>query len=391
MELPLTTGQSLHVGIDGTALYGVYGGVEYSLWNLLGALHALKSAHRFTVWIPADGPTESQLEPFGERWTWRRLPFRGEEKLRRIVWQQCQFSHALRRAKCDLLHAPTYVAPLRPGLPMVLGVYDVIALTHPEFATRANRSHYGFMLPRCLIRATHVIVPTDAVKRDVQRLVPGTHTHVSVVPLGVESAFFNPVSESAVRSVRERYNLPSEYLLFTGNFEPKKNLITLLKALDMAPEAPDLAIVGGGRAWVGHEPEAVFRAVPRSVRSRVKSVGYVRRLDLPAIFAGCRAFVFPSLAEGFCLPVAEALACGAPVITSDAVPLPNLESVALISAPRDPTTLAENIKKVLGEPALEQRLRELGREYARQFTWSRAARQTLDIYEAVGTDVRANN
>lgn len=384
MEKPLSTLTPLHIGIDGTALYGVYGGVEYSLWNLLAALRALETAHLFTIWIPQDGPTENQTATFGANWTWRRLPFRGAAKIRRIFWQQCELPRLLRRHRCDLLHAPTYVAPLRAGIPVVLGVYDLIALTHPEFATPANRRHYGAILPRCLSGATRIVVPSVAVKNDVERLVPGTNGRVEVVPLGVEASFFERVDAESLRSVRERYDLPSEYLLFSGNFEPKKNLMTLLRALDKVPDAPPLALVGGGRAWTGHDSETMLRQAPRGVRSRVRLIGYVRRRDMPAIYAGCRAFVFPSLAEGFCLPVAEALAAGAPVVTSDAVPLPNLAQVALISAPRDEAALAENIRRVLTDGALASRLRAGGRDYARQFTWQRSARQTLQIYEDIG-------
>lgn len=384
MEKSVSIRSSLHIGIDGTALYGVYGGVEYSLWNLLVALRALDTAHRFTVWIPHDGPTENQTATFGANWTWRRLRFRGSAKIRRIYWQQCELPRLLRRQRCDLLHAPTYVAPLRVSIPVVLGVYDLIALTHPEFATPANRRHYGLVLPRCLASAARIVVPSTAVKDDIERLVPRADERVEVVPLGVEAAFFAGEATDAQRAVRERYGLPPEYLLFSGNFEPKKNLVTLLRALDQVPDAPPLALVGGGRAWSGHDLESLLLGAPRAVRSRVCLIGYVPRRDMPAIFAGCRAFVFPSLAEGFCLPVAEALASGAPVVTSDAVPLPNLKHVALLSSPTDETALADNIRRVLSDAALATRLRAAGRDYARQFTWQRSARQMLQIYESIG-------
>lgn len=233
-----------------------------------------------------------------------------------------------------------------------------------------------------MARAARIIVPSEKVKTEVEQFVPQTNGRVCVVPLGVESSFFEPVPEATMQAVRERYNLPAEYLLFAGNFEPKKNLPTVLKALDLVPDAPALALVGGGRAWTNHNPEFLLKNVPRSVRSRVRMIGYVRRRDMPVLFAGCRAFIFPSLAEGFCLPVAEALAAGVPVVTSDVVPLPHIEKVALISAPLDADALAHHIRRILYEPSLDTRLREKGPEYAKQFTWSRSARLTLDVYES---------
>ena len=169
--------------------------------------------------------------------------------------------------------------------------------------------------------------------------------------------------------VRKRYDLPEKYLLFVGNFEPKKNLANLLRALNTLPDAPTLIVSGGMRAWPDSEIEnAKIENSENEQRDsehcnsehcdseqssgektndgstpRVRGIGYVARRDLPALYAQCEAFVFPSLAEGFGLPVLEALACGASVVTSAAVPLPNLSEAAIICEPHSPASIASAI------------------------------------------------
>lgn len=379
---PLSENQdvaALDIAIDGTALYGVFGGVEYSLWNLLLALHALQSPHRFTVFIPHDGPPQEQLNHFGSQWQWRRLPFCGTAKMRRIFWQQRQLPHLL--SDFDLLHAPTYVAPLRAPIPVVLGVYDLIALTHPQFATRTNRLHYGLVLPRVLRRAAHVIVPSEMVAGEVEHFT--SRPKISVVPLGVEPMFHRQPEQNEISECRRRYDLPPEYFFFAGNFEPKKNLAALLRAHSLlgqlTPDVPPLVIAGGGRRWPGHDVVADGK--------HMRLLGHVARTDLPLLYVGCTAFVFPTLAEGFCLPVLEALSVGTPVITTHAVPLPDIGSVTRLCQPHDIESIAGAMKWVLQNPREAEKMRGAGRLYAANFTWQRAARQTIEIYQNVGQKI----
>lgn len=442
----------MNIGIDATALYGRYNGVEYALWNLLCALNVVDEENRYTIYIPRDGPPPEHLRAFGARWRWTRLPFYGREKARRIWWQQAQLPARLLRDGCDLLHAPTYVAPLAAPVPVVLTVYDLIALRQPQFATRLNRLHYAMLLRRSIERAHRIIVPSEAVQREVARCVPAAASRTRLIPLGVEPAFFAAPDANRQNEVRALYKLPPRYLLFVGNFEPKKNLANVLHALRELPDAPPLVLAGGGRAWRSYDAASSQAAAPGAVTSaagtvaphesdangdttespgtttdakdlagegaaqtsapqtaeaqaqatqsalhnsssavRAFSIGYVRRRDLPVLYAMCEAFVFPSLAEGFGLPVLEALASGAPVVTSNRVPLPGLERVAALCDPLDPHAIAEAIRRTLREVDWEKQreattgdgLRDRARRYAEPFTWRAAAALTLDVYRNV--------
>ncbi|MBV9868343.1 MAG: glycosyltransferase family 4 protein [Abitibacteriaceae bacterium] len=388
----------MNIGIDATALYGRYGGVEYALWNLLGALHAIDQENAYTVYIPHDGPPQDHLSSFNSRWRWMRLPFEGNHKARRVLWQQTQLPRQLKRDGCSLLHAPTYIAPLLATVPTVLTVYDLIALTHPEFATRLNRVHYGALLQRCLARARGIIVPSEAIKAEVSQRVPTSAARTHVIPLGVEPLFFKAHNKATQEDVRARYALPERYLLFVGNFEPKKNLRNVLRALDHIKLPVPLVVVGGARAWTGYElkdltgasANGMANTTDKATTSESKlaapicSLGYVRRRDLPILYAMSEAFVFPTLAEGFGMPVLEALASGTPVVTSVEAHLPGLDKVALICDPQDPKSIAAQIQRILHEPGLQDQLRQQARAYATPFTWRHNAEMTLEVYRSVG-------
>jgi glycosyltransferase involved in cell wall biosynthesis len=307
-----------------------------------------------------------------------RLPFQGQEKLKRIAWQQGVLSIQLRADGCDLLHSPTYVTPLLnnlyPRVPTILTIYDTIALDAPHYATALNRLHYRALMPRSIKQASRIVVPSDAAAAAVQRHVPQAIAKIRVVPLGLEPIFFEKPNESTLQEVRARYKLPERYVLYVGNFEPKKNLENVIKAMLLVPDAPPLVVAGGARAW---------RDLPNDWP--VQKIGYVRRRDLPALYAGCEVFLFPSHYEGFGLPVLEALACGAPVITSRHVPLPGLEKVALFCEPDSPEDIAAALSSILDNRALQSQRSISGQEYSCAFTWRRAAEMTLQIYrEAAG-------
>ena len=358
----------MRIVFDATALHGTNGqrgGIENALWETFARLRAIDGRHFYLVCIAADTAVDW---PSDERWRWHRLPFDGDQKLQRIAWQQFELPRLLRQMDADLLHAWNYVMPLATNVPTILTVQDLIALDNPAYARRANRAHYRAVMPRSLKRAARVIVTTEPTKRAVLRRAP--RADVRVIPLGVEPEFTGEIAPLEIETVRRKYDLPAKFLFFLGNFEPKKNLPNLLRALQWLPAAPPLVIAGGIAPWPG--ADELLRGV--------RQLGFVPRGDVAALLGACEIFCFPSLCEGFGLPVLEALAVGAPVVASSAVPLPDLQRVALCPDPRSPREIADAIARLLSDEALRARMSAARREYARGFSWDAAARATLDLY-----------
>lgn len=358
----------MRIVFDATALHqpaGRRGGIETALWETFSQLRAMDGRNHYLVCISADAPTDWQSSP---RWVWHRLPFNSAQKARRIWWQQFELPRLLDASNADLLHAWNYVMPLRSPVPTILTVQDLIALDSPQFARPANRRHYRAVMPQSLKRAARVIVTTPRTREAVLCRAPAAD--VRVIPLGVAPEFIAPISPDAIENVRRKYDLPPQFLLYLGNFEPKKNLPNLLRALRLLPDAPPLIVAGGIAPWP--KSDKLLRGV--------RQLGFVPRADVPALMSACQIFCFPSLCEGFGLPVLEALACGAPVVASSAVPLPGLDKFALCPSPQSPRAIADAISRLLSDEVLRQNLSAAGRTHARQFTWERAARATLDLY-----------
>jgi glycosyltransferase involved in cell wall biosynthesis len=364
----------MHIGIDATALYGRYGGVQYAVWNLLFALSRQDHDNEYIVYIPANGPPLRLRQKFDSRWQWRVLPFNGQQRLKRIAWQQLALPGLLKRDDCNLLYAPTYIAPILSPIPVVLTVFDIIALEYPQFATAANRFHYQILLPASIHRAAQIAVPSEDVRQKLgKRFGAKVLLKTHVIPLGLEPLFFEEQNTAQVESVREQYQLPQKYFLFVGNREPKKNIDKLIAAYLLLKkrrsDIPALVLTGGARPW---------KSLSIMIDD-VHEIGYVRRHHLPALYAGSAGLIFPTLAEGFGLPVLEALASGAPVITTLAVPIPGIENVAQIVDPHSIEEIANAMEKLLDDSEIINKARMEGAKFVEAFTWNRAAERMLRL------------
>ena len=296
---------------------------------------------------------------------------------------------ALRRMQVDVFHGMDHV-----GLPLVgrtgkyvVTIHDVIPLILPQTFTPRHRLVVRMALARVRAKADRVIVPSHAAKRDIVQRLGLAEDLVVVTHAGCEPQFQPEAQEASFRDLAARYGLPSRYVLAVGTLEPRKNLTTLLQAFARlrrgAKTDPELGLVlAGARGWLD---EPVFQSVRSlGLEQVVRFPGFIDDEDLPAVYRGAELFVFPSLYEGFGLPLLEAMACGVPVITSNVSSMPEVAGgAALLVDPRDVHGLAAAIAQVLRDEALRGRLRDAGIARAGQFSWETAARQTLDTYASL--------
>jgi len=284
------------------------------------------------------------------------------------------FGARIRRRRPDLFHALHYVLPLALGVPSVVTVHDTIHLDFPADGVSALRYPYArVMLRRAVHAAAAVISPTDAVRRELASLSPSAAARLEAIPHGVPAGFGEDVPEEAIRRARERYALPARYALYLGGARPHKNLPRVLEAF-RASRAPALELVLAG-------PMPDLRA---PVEGRVRRIGVVEDADLPALYRAAEFLLYPTLAEGFCFPLLEAMASGVPAIVSD---IPACREVAAGAArlvdPRDPASIARAIEELAGDAGVRAELGEKGRARARAFSWRRAAESTWNVYRRV--------
>jgi len=307
-------------------------------------------------------------------------------RLLRLISQQGMLPVAASGWKADVVHSPSFIMPyLRGAARHVLTVHDMTSFSHPHCHIALRRSWlYRRMVLASLRRADAVVVPSRATRQAILEFLPDLQPdriHVTVPGIGEEFRLSDPAS---VREVVARLKLPQPYILYVGTLEPRKNLPALVESYRRLVEAGAIKehlVLAGKLGW-GYEALLKQIQVP-ALRGRVRLAGYVDQKDLPAVYAGARLFVYPSLHEGFGFPPLEAMACGVPVISTRSSSLTeNLEPGAELVAPDDVAGLAGAMQRLLTDDTLRAKRRGQGLEQARQYRWEQTARETVKSYQA---------
>jgi glycosyltransferase involved in cell wall biosynthesis len=290
-----------------------------------------------------------------------------------------------------LFHATEHLLPRLTRARSVFTLHDVAYLLFPQYHLLQNRLYLTLMMPRFLARADRVIAVSEATRRDALRFYRLNPGKVVVIPEGVEPRFRPEPDPARLAAVRQKYALPERFILCVGTIEPRKHLPTLLEAYAaLRPHHPQLGLVlAGGKGWLYQSFFERLQSLGLETQTRVTLTGYVPDDDLPALINCAEVFAFPSVFEGFGLPPLEAMACGVPVVCSNASSLPEVVSDAGISLPpADPRAWAEALDRLLTDPVLHADLRTRGLARACQFTWEAAAQRTVEIYRAVEKEKR---
>ncbi len=301
--------------------------------------------------------------------------------LARIMWEQIVWPLALQRLQPDLVHGLAYVLPLAYGGTSIVTVYDLTFLHVPMAFRAPNRLYLQTMTRIAVRRAAHVCAISESTRRDIVKMLGVSASAVSIVYPGVD-ARFRPASPEAVEAFRRRQGLPERYLLYLGTLEPRKNITTLVRAYARLaardPRAPSL-VLAGAKGWYYEE---IFAEVERlGLKDRVIFPGYVPVEEQALWYSGAEAFVYPSRYEGFGMPVAEAMACGTPVIASTASSLPEVVGDAgLLVPPDDEDAWADALAHVLANNSVRDALSAAGRKQAARFSWEAAAQAQVRVY-----------
>jgi len=306
--------------------------------------------------------------------------------MRDLWWHQAGALIAARRRGAALLHLPAGLGPVAGRFPVVATIHDVMPIRLAPMFRPWFRRYAGFVMPRLAQRARAVITVSETAKLEIAEEFQLAPERISVIPHGVDPAF-QPLRPGDPRAaeVRRRYELPETFILAVGSIEPRKNLERLLEAIGLLrsrPRTRDVVLVHSGPE--GWHPEQVFRRA-RELRldGAARFLGYTPARDLQVLYGLARAFVYPSLWEAFGIPVIEAMACGCPVVTSGLSSLPEIAGdAALFVDPHSVEEIANGVAAVWSDDARRADLVRKGLDRVREFTWERAARATIAVYEA---------
>lgn len=369
------------IGIDAGPLVGD-GGISGYVGPLIRSLLALDPGSRYHLilrrgWLghPAAGTLDA-LAPV----TRVRIP----DRVLALWWDRLGWSLPMGRTlwrRLDLFLATCLVAPALPRGRVVSIVYDLIPLRLP--ALFPDRDRFRLRVERLVGRSAAVIAISRRTRQDLVELLGVDPARVRVIYPGRDEAF-RPVAAAEAAAVAGRYGIRGCYILYVGSLGRHKNVAALLHAYQRARQEGGLAaklVIAGSPRW-GDETLAVLKTL--RVRDEIVLTGPVPADDLPALYSGADCFVFPSLYEGFGLPVLEAMACGTPVIVSDRGALPEVVGQAAISLdPEEPPALAAAMCRVSADRALRARLAAAGLAQAERFAWSRSAAELLALLHEV--------
>ena len=373
-----------HIGLNAHLLSGQQGyrraGIHTFIAQQLNHLPSDEDDLNFVIF------TNSQEELSGARsFNSRSTRWPTGNRLFRIAWEQLSWPLAARRHKLDLLHGMAFVTPILAPCPTIVTVYDLSFFYFPDRYPVLQRIYLSSQTRRSCRQARHIISISESGRQDVHKLFGIPMERISVIHPGVDRSFY-PRSSEEIAAFRARQNLPPQYVLHVGTLQPRKSIPTLISAFARM-ERQDLELVlVGGKGWAYDE---IFAQVcEMGLNKRVRFTGYVPDSELPLWYNAASMLVFPSVYEGFGLPVAEAMACGTPVVAANTSAIPEAAGAAArLFQAQDAAELSSHMEAVLDDPHLMATMREHGLQQSRQFSWERAGKEMVDVYRRVLEEV----
>jgi glycosyltransferase involved in cell wall biosynthesis len=285
----------------------------------------------------------------------------------------------------DVVHSTAFTSPPQTKSIHVVTIHDITFLTHPEYHSSANKE-FCLKHTQCAVeKAAKIIVPSFSVKRDLLEHYPITEERVAVTYEAAAENYYPTMDQTEIQRVLAKYGVGTNYILFVGTIEPRKNLVTLIRAAEniLKKGYPRYSLViAGPSGWLNSEVYELIRSL--GLQNYVLLLGHVDPEELRSLYSAATVFVYPSFYEGFGLPVLEAMACGTPVITSNTSSLPEVAGDAAIQIPpMECAQLEQAIAALISDQALRLRMRQQSLEQAARFSWQDTASRTLEIYRMV--------
>jgi glycosyltransferase involved in cell wall biosynthesis len=369
----------MHVGLNLVFLVpGETGGMEIYARHLIEALAKVRPDIRMTAFVNREAARSAG--PWNKLVPSVTVPVNARNRVAWVLGEQLLLPPLAMRAKVELLHSPANIAPAWGRFARILTVHDLIHKTAPEAHEGLRAKAVGVIMPLGIRRSRRLIADSRATRDDLVNLMGAPERDIDVVPLGLAEP--HPERALPEAELRARHRLGERPVALSLSAKrPHKNLIRLLDALaSIAAERRPVLVIPGYATW--HEQELAAHARRLGIEDDVRLLGWVDESEIESLYAAARCFVFPSLYEGFGLPVLEAMQRGVPVACSNTSSLPEVAGdAALLFDPEKPEEIAAAMERLLAGGEEIERLRVAGRERARGFTWEATARATAESYE----------
>jgi len=367
----VTSGRSPRVLVDATSVPADRGGVGRYVDGLLGALGRREDVDLVVVCQRTDTERYERMLPTAQVLA---APAAVNHRPARLAWEQTGLPLLAQQVGARVLHSPFYTCPLRASCPVTVTVHDATFFTEPEHYDKSRRTFFRSAIKTSLRRASRVIVPSKATRDELIRLLDADPTRIDVAYHGVDPAAFHAPTPEEKARVRARLGLGETfYIAFLGAKEPRKNVPNLIRGWARAvadrPQPPALVIAGGQ----GHDDDIDQAVAGVPPHLRLLRPGYLRFADLPGYLGGALVAAYPSYGEGFGLPILEAMACGAPVLTTPRLSLPEVGGDAVAYTGPDADEIAQELVRLLDDEPRRAALAEAGLARAREFSWDSSA------------------
>jgi glycosyltransferase involved in cell wall biosynthesis len=388
----------MHIGINAQLLSFSpnyrNGGISRYIRYLLTALAKQSGSHEYTVFVNGQDVIDRLSDFVGKdvignsgytQFTYVSAAWNESKPISRVAWEQLKLPGFLREKRIDVFHSPANVLPER--LPRscagVVTLHDLAFLRYPHVLTRSKRVYHRTFTMHSLRRATMIIANSNSTKQDAIELAAIPANHIQMVYPCIDERFSNVILDEEIQSFRQAHGLTVGYLLYLGTLEPRKNITTLIDAFAQLRKIygrEEKLVLAGGKGWLY---DSIFERVQElGLESEVLFPGFVSDAEQLLWYHSATVFVYPSLYEGFGMPVTEALACGIPVVTTNVSSLPEAgATLALTVDPYDSEAMSRALYKALADETLRKRCQRQAPMVRQQFSAQRMAEQTIAVYE----------
>jgi glycosyltransferase involved in cell wall biosynthesis len=369
----------MRIGIDYTSAVQQKAGIGRYTRGLVEGLARFDQDNRYKLFSAGK---DQQFRFWPRNFSLKELPL--TERQLTALWQRMRLPLPVELVTglVDVYHSPDFVLPPVLAARTVLTVHDLSFMRHPECSSEALLDYLMEAVPRSVEQADLIVADSKSTRDDLVELLEVPEEKILVLYPGLESHFAPVRNEHLLRRLLDRYDVRYPYILAVGTLQPRKNFVRLIEAYNILVrryQIPHKLVIVGSKGWLYDEIEETIHAL--RLDGRVNLTGFVKDQDLPYLYSAAEVFAFPSLYEGFGIPVLEAMGCGTPVVTSSVSSMPEVAGdAALLVSPHDVEALASALWRLLDDVYLQNELCLRGFERVRQFTWRETAKRLVRAY-----------